>query len=62
MKIEDSLNLNESLQQMPGYTDSCGTSEGWLAVSDKNFNPERSEKIKRETFNYRQGAVHTAGC
>jgi predicted SprT family Zn-dependent metalloprotease len=62
LKIKGAKPLEENLEQLSGYMDRCGTSEGWLVIFDKSVVRSWDEKIYWETKTYKDKTIHLVGC
>ncbi|MDR1296372.1 MAG: hypothetical protein LBO05_03160, partial [Deltaproteobacteria bacterium] len=62
LKIKGAKPLEENLEQLSGYMDRCGTSEGWLVIFDKSLVRLWDDKIYWETKTYKDKTIHLVGC
>jgi hypothetical protein len=62
LKIKRGNNIDNSLEQLFGYMDKCGASEGWLIIFDMNFMKLWKEKIFWNTVDYKGLTMHVVGC
>ncbi|MDR1296620.1 MAG: hypothetical protein LBO05_04455, partial [Deltaproteobacteria bacterium] len=62
LKIKGAKPLEENLEQLSGYMDRCGTSEGWLVIFDKSLVRLWDDKIYWETQTYKDKTIHLVGC
>jgi hypothetical protein len=62
LKTRGSGTLNDSLEQLSGYIDKCGVSEGWLIVFDMNFKKLWRDKQFWDTHSFNGHTIHVVGC
>jgi hypothetical protein len=63
LKLASSKAVREGLEQLDGYMDACGASEGWLVVFDRAPGKSWDEKISWATEKLPDGkTAHIAGC
>jgi hypothetical protein len=62
LKIKGVKSREESIAQVLGYMDKCGSSAGWLVVFDRDYSKPWDEKIFWETLDRDGRTVHVVGC
>jgi hypothetical protein len=62
LKIKGVKSRAESIDQLSGYMDRCGASEGWLVVFDKDFGKPWDRKLSWETIRHDGKTIHVVGC
>ena len=58
----DTQTLAEGRDQLAGYMDALGCSEGWLIIFDRRTTVAWEEKIFRRTEPYNGKSIHFVGC
>jgi hypothetical protein len=62
LKIKGVKSREESIKQILGYMDKCGSSAGWLVVFDRDSGKSWDEKISWETLDRNSKIIHMVGC
>ncbi|MDR1164849.1 MAG: hypothetical protein LBO66_03080 [Deltaproteobacteria bacterium] len=62
LKIKGERILKKSLERLYGYMDTCGASEGWLVVFDKDFGAPIKGGLTWETLDYKGRTINVVGC
>ncbi|MDR1312574.1 MAG: hypothetical protein LBQ12_02500 [Deltaproteobacteria bacterium] len=62
LKLKGAMSRKNSLEQLSGYMDRCGSSEGWLIVFDRYFKKDWKTKIFWKDHNSGGKAMHVVGC
>jgi ribosomal protein S13 len=62
LKIKGAMTREQSIKQILGYMDTCGSSVGWLIVFDKDTKKLWEEKIFWETKELDGKIIHVVGC
>ncbi|MDR0548731.1 MAG: ATP-binding protein [Deltaproteobacteria bacterium] len=61
-KLKENTTLPKSLNQIAGYLDKAGESEGWIVIFDRSQKKSWDEKIYWETQDYNGKTIHVVGC
>jgi hypothetical protein len=61
-KLKGGLSRKKSLEQLSGYMDRCGVSDGWLIVFDRDFKKDWKKKLFWEKHNSGGMAMRVVGC
>jgi hypothetical protein len=62
LKVKGVKSREDSIAQVLGYMDKCGSSVGWLVVFDRDCSKSWDEIIFWETFDRDGRIVHLVGC
>jgi hypothetical protein len=62
LKVKGVKSREDSILQVLGYMDKCGSSVGWLVVFDRGCSKSWDEKIFWETLDRDGRTVHLVGC
>jgi hypothetical protein len=62
IKIKGVMSREESLDQLLGYMDKCGSSAGWLIVFDRDVMKSWEEKLFWETMDRNGKTIRVVGC
>ncbi|MDR0354889.1 MAG: hypothetical protein LBJ64_04045, partial [Deltaproteobacteria bacterium] len=62
LKIKSNQTAPESLEQISGYMNSCGATEGWLVILDRDSQKKWDQKLYFETQTHKGYTIHLVGC
>ncbi|MDR1312904.1 MAG: hypothetical protein LBQ12_04215 [Deltaproteobacteria bacterium] len=62
LKIKGVKSREDSIKQILGYMDKCGSSEGWLVVFDRDSGKSWDEKIFWKTLERDGKTINVVGC
>ncbi|MDR1079437.1 MAG: DEAD/DEAH box helicase family protein [Deltaproteobacteria bacterium] len=62
LKIKGVMSRDESLVQLLGYMDRCGSQVGWLVIFDRDSSKTWEERLFWETVDREGKTVHLVGC